>query len=87
MSALREPLRRLRPARRAAPDDLADLVGRLPAVPYVPAAEDDQLLEESSLAHALRALARVDQDSEYRLCRELAEHALGEVPDPGTPSI
>ncbi|WP_406503500.1 hypothetical protein [Streptomyces sp. NBC_00212] len=63
--------------------DRAGLLDRLPPVEHKPAADEDQLFEQSSLARVLLLLVKVDQEAEYLLCRELAEHALGTVPDPG----
>ncbi|MFD7168296.1 hypothetical protein [Streptomyces violascens] len=63
--------------------DHAGLLDRLPPVEHKPAADEDQLFEQSSLARVLLLLVKVDQEAEYLLCRELAEHALGTVPDPG----
>ena len=63
--------------------DLAGLLDRLPPVEHRPAADEDSLFEQASLARALLLLVKVDQDAEYLLCRQLAEHALGSVPDPG----
>ncbi|MEU0386113.1 hypothetical protein [Streptomyces chartreusis] len=63
--------------------DRAALLDRLPAVESRPAADEKQLFEQSGLARVLLLMAKVDQESEYLLCRQLAEHALGTVPDPG----
>ncbi|WP_105971240.1 hypothetical protein [Streptomyces geranii] len=73
---------RARTERRRAPDHGA-LLDRLPPVEHRPPPDQDQLLEQASLARALLLLVRVDQEAEYRLCRDLAEHALGAVPEPG----
>ena len=43
--------------------------------------QEDQL-EQMSLAAALLALAEINHEREYALCRTLAEHLLGEVPEP-----
>ena len=63
--------------------DRAALLDRLPAVESRPAADEKQLFEQAELARVLLLMAKVDQESEYLLCRRLAEHALGTVPDPG----
>ncbi|MFH8496953.1 hypothetical protein [Streptomyces coeruleorubidus] len=63
--------------------DRAALLDRLPAVESRPAADEKQLFEQAGLARVLLLMAKVDQESEYLLCRRLAEHALGTVPDPG----
>lgn len=76
------PARRPRTERRRTADHGA-LLDRLPPVEHKPAPDQDQLLEQASLARVLLLLVRVDQEAEYRLCRDLAEHALGEVPEPG----
>lgn len=44
-------------------------------------APEDQL-EQMSLASALLALAEINHEQECALCRTLAEHLLGEVPEP-----
>jgi hypothetical protein len=63
--------------------DRAALLDRLPPVEHRPAADEEQLFEQAGLAQVLLLMVKVDQEAEYRLCRELAEHALGSVPDPG----
>ncbi|MFG2717442.1 hypothetical protein ACGFW5_03910 [Streptomyces sp. NPDC048416] len=80
--AARGWLRKLLPHQHAAADHAA-LLDRLPPVEHRPAADEDQLFEQSSLARVLLLMVKVDQEAEYLLCRELAEHALGAVPDPG----
>lgn len=69
------------PSRRPRPDR-DRLLARLPPIEHHPRAEEERLLEQSGLARVLPLLAGVDQEAEYRLCRELAEHLLGEVPEP-----
>ncbi|MFJ5047189.1 hypothetical protein [Streptomyces sp. NPDC088719] len=61
----------------------AVLLDRLPPVEHRPAPDEEQLFEQAGLARVLMLLVKVDQESEYLLCRKLAEHALGAVPDPG----
>ena len=39
-------------------------------------------LEQMSLAAALLALTDINHEREYALCRALAEHLLGRVPEP-----
>ncbi|MEV1077565.1 hypothetical protein AB0I98_04820 [Streptomyces sp. NPDC050211] len=63
--------------------DHAALLDRLPSVEHKPAPDEDRLLEQASLARVLLLLVQADQEAQYRLCRELAEHALGTVPEPG----
>ncbi|MBQ0983775.1 hypothetical protein KBZ10_04400 [Streptomyces sp. F63] len=72
----------LLPGRRRTADH-RELLDRLPPVEYRPAADEDQLFEQASLARVLLLMVKVDQEAEYLLCRELAEHALGTVPEPG----
>ncbi|TLQ42084.1 hypothetical protein [Streptomyces marianii] len=72
----------LLPGRRRTADH-GGLLDRLPPVEHRPAADEDQLFEQASLARVLLLMVKVDQESEYLLCRELAEHALGAVPEPG----
>ncbi|MFH9710365.1 hypothetical protein ACH4MW_19745 [Streptomyces luteogriseus] len=69
--------------RRGRTLDRAALLDRLPAVESRPAADEKQLFEQAGLARVLLLMVKVDQESEYLLCRELAAHALGSVPDPG----
>ena len=71
--------------RRMRPVDLDGLLDRLPPVEYRAAADNDRLFEEVSIAKALLLMLHVNQESEYLLCRELAEHALGSVPEPDEP--
>jgi len=59
------------------------LLDRLPKVADQAAEDEKQLFEQAGLARVLMLLVKVDQESEYLLCRRLAEHALGSVPDPG----
>ncbi|MFF4500746.1 hypothetical protein [Streptomyces sp. NPDC001401] len=63
--------------------DRAALLDRLAPVEHRPAADEEQLFEQAGLAQVLLLMVKVDQEAEYLLCRELAEHALGSVPDPG----
>jgi hypothetical protein len=68
--------------RRRPPLDRERLVERLPPVEYHRDAEEEQLFEQASLAQSLLLMVKVDQEAEYVLCREVAEHALGSLPDP-----
>jgi hypothetical protein len=63
--------------------DRARILDRLPPLEYRQTPEEERLFDQASLARVLLVMAKVDQESEYRLCREVAEHALGSVPDPG----
>lgn len=76
------PARRPRAGRRPTVDHGA-LLDRLPPVEHKPAPDADQLFEQASLARVLLLMVRADQEAAYRLCRDLAEHALGSVPEPG----
>jgi hypothetical protein len=62
--------------------DLSSLLGGLPAVEYQPTTDEDQLFEQASIARVLLLLLKINQESEYLLCRTLAKHALGSVPEP-----
>ena len=63
--------------------DKLELLRRLSPVE---AEEEADLLEEEfrtvSLASAMLFLAELDHEHEYRLCRSVAQHLLGEVPEP-----
>ncbi|WP_371663784.1 hypothetical protein [Streptomyces sp. NBC_00280] len=72
-----------RRTRRRRTADHSALLDRLPPIEHKPAPDQDQLLEQASLSRVLLLMVRVDQEAEYRLCRDLAEHALGTVPEPG----
>jgi hypothetical protein len=63
--------------------DRGRLLDRLPPLEYRQASEDERLFDQASLARVLLVMVGVDQESEYQLCREVAERALGSVPDPG----
>lgn len=45
----------------------------------------DETLEAMSLGRALRTLAQLQPEQAYKLCREVAERALGRVPEPELP--
>jgi hypothetical protein len=63
--------------------DRRRLLERLPAIELE--ADDDggaRDFEQASLARALLNLVQVDQEREYALCRSVAEHLLGEIPEP-----
>jgi hypothetical protein len=57
-------------------------VARLPPVEYHRAPDERQLFDEASLPASLPLMLELDQEAEYLLCREVAERALGSVPDP-----
>ena len=60
-----------------------EILGKLAAIEYAPdkASQHDQLTQ-TDMAGALLALAQLDHDREYALCRALAEFLLGHVPEP-----
>jgi len=60
-----------------------ELVKRLEPIRYQrkPDAERDQL-EKMNLAGSLLDLAKISHESIYTLCRDIARHLLGEVPEP-----
>jgi hypothetical protein len=62
--------------------DRERLVQRLPPVEYRRAADEQQLFDEASLPRSVPLMLKIDQEAEYLLCREVAERALGSVPDP-----
>jgi hypothetical protein len=62
--------------------DRERLVRRLPALEYHRAPDEQQLFDEASLPMSLPLMLKLDQEAEYLLCREVAEVALGSVPDP-----
>lgn len=62
--------------------DRGRLLDRLAPLEYRQTAEEERLFDQASLARVLLVMMRVDQDGEYRLCRQVAERALGSVPDP-----
>jgi hypothetical protein len=63
--------------------DRASLLGRLERIPVPPrTAQDEDTMEQMSLAAALLALAEIDHEREYAACRSVAEHLLGDLPEP-----
>ena len=69
--------------RRRRPLDRDRLLNRLGAVERRAAPDDERLFDQASLGRVLLLMVGVDQDNEYELCRQVAERALGSVPDPG----
>lgn len=63
--------------------DRQRLLDRLDALEFRRTEEDERLYAEASLPKAALQLAEVDQDQEYQLCRDAAEHLTGSLPDPG----
>jgi hypothetical protein len=62
--------------------DKRALLETLGRIQYKKEGGDRNPLEQMSLADALLALAEVDHEREFKLCRLVAEHLLGEVPAP-----
>jgi hypothetical protein len=59
------------------------LLGRLERVSYKQKPEDSrQRLSKVSLGSALLTLANISAEDEYLLCNRVAEHLIGEVPNP-----
>jgi len=50
--------------------------------PEEAASRDDEQLRAMSLARSLRAVAELQSEHAYVLCREVAKRALGHVPEP-----
>jgi len=63
--------------------DRAALLGRLEriALPARDANEEDPM-EQMSLASGLLMIAEIDHEREYAACRSAAEHLLGDLPQP-----
>ena len=63
----------------AAPNDRELLLDRLEPVEYHDAdQEEDGRLDQLSLAGLLLALAEINHEREYELCRGAAQHLLGD---------
>ena len=63
--------------------DKHEWLGRLDQIAYSPTDEAEQVqFERMGMAGALLQLAKINPEQEYALCRELAEHLLGSVPEP-----
>lgn len=61
--------------------DRERLLDRLPESEYHPAEDAENDFARASLPQVALLLAGVDQEREYRLCRETAERLIGAVPD------
>ncbi len=64
--------------------DKAALLRRLEPIKYEPSNkenEDDEAVEVS-LGDSLLTLTGIKHEQEWQLCREVALHLLGEVPEP-----
>ncbi len=65
------------------PLDRTALVQRLDPVRYEKKPDADRTqLEKMNLAGSLLDLAKINHESIYSLCRDVARHLLGEVPEP-----
>jgi len=63
--------------------DREALVKLLEPIEYQPEASEEQAhLEQMSLAGVLLALADIDHEREYTMCRAAALHLLGEIEEP-----
>lgn len=63
--------------------DRAELLKKLAEIKSDPRGQqDEEQFRKMSLAGALLALAEIDHEREYALCRAVAEHRLGTVPEP-----
>lgn len=62
--------------------DRERLVRLLPPVEYRRVPDEQQLFDEASLPASLPLMLGLDQEAEYQLCRDVAERALGSVPEP-----
>ncbi len=77
------PLTRIRTAwTRPSSIDRERLVGLLPPVEHRRAPDEQRLFDEASLPVSLPLMLKLDQETEYLLCREVAQRALGSVPEP-----
>ncbi len=63
--------------------DRGELIQRLDPIKYERSdADEDGQLEQMGLAGVLLALTDINHESEYRICRTVAQHLLGRVEDP-----
>jgi hypothetical protein len=63
--------------------DRDELISRLDPIEYKPAEDgDQQQLEQMNLGGVLLALADINHEREYEVCRRVAEHLLGDVYEP-----
>jgi len=68
---------------RASALNKMELIKRLDPIKYEKEEErDEEQFRQMSLAGALLALAGIDHEREYALCRAVAEHLLGKVAEP-----
>jgi hypothetical protein len=59
------------------------LLERLERVTYQPKPEEgDTEMDRTRLDSAVLHLARIDHDTEYLLCRAVAQHLMGSIPEP-----
>ncbi len=63
--------------------DRRALIERLEPIRYEPSEDPSaDSLEQVGLGGSLLLLARIDHESEFRLCHDVARHLLGEVFEP-----
>ena len=71
------------PRSRARRFDHAALLERLEPIEYKPDEEEGlRPFDQASLARVLLNLVDVNQETEHALCQRVAQHLLGEVPEP-----
>jgi hypothetical protein len=66
-------------------DRIALLEKLEPIEPDEAVGDDRDDVRAMSIARALRSVAELDAEHAYKLCRNVAERALGEVPEPTLP--
>ena len=60
-----------------------EMLEQLERIQYEPKVGEDTVeLSQMSLADSLLLLAELDHEREYALCRAVAQHLLGQVPEP-----
>ena len=63
--------------------DREALLKKLPPVKYEKSEEKkSSFLEKMSLEKTLLALLEIDHEHEYELCKSVARHVLGYIPEP-----
>jgi hypothetical protein len=62
--------------------DRESILDRLEPIRYAPEERRDLQLEQTSLAGTLLALAEVNHEREYEVCRAAALHLLGKIDEP-----
>ncbi len=63
--------------------DKKGIMDKLPALEYEKKDQsEDSMFEQMSLAKSVLKLAEIDHDTEYGLCRSVADRLLENVPEP-----